>query len=135
MAVKYKKIVDLKQYNDYCNKHEKLGIKGYQKHKDEIELLEILIEEYDSRMGVFTKKLNPVELLNSILEEEEMSYAELARGLGTSRQLISDISRYRRNISKEMVTKLSHYFKMRPEAFSRPYKLKQQGKGKVAQSA
>ena len=133
--MRYKKIVNLEQYTDYCNRHEKLGTKDYDKHKDELDLLEILIDEYDSRTGIFSKKLNPVELLNSILEEEEISYAELARGLGTSRQLISDISRYRRNISKEMVTKLSNYFKMRPEAFSRPYKLKQPGRRKVAQSA
>jgi len=49
---------------------------------------------------------------------------DLARDLNTTRQLISDILRYRRNISKNMVTKLSERFAMCPEAFSRPYKLK-----------
>ena len=59
-----------------------------------------------------------------MLEDEQISKSQLARELGTSRQLISDILRYRRNISKDMVTKLSTFFKMRPEAFSRPYVLK-----------
>ncbi len=122
--MKYKKIATLSEYTKYCNRHEFLVTKDYDKNIDEIELLEILIDEYDNRQAQFSKDLNPVELLNSILEEEQISKAKLAKDLGTSRQLISDIIRYRRNISKEMVTKLSSYFKLRPEAFSRPYKLK-----------
>ncbi len=132
--MKYKKIINIKQYNKYCDLHEKLGLKDEEKYKDDLDLLEILIEEYDSRETTFRKKLNPVELLSSILEEDQISNAELARVVGTSRQLISDILRYRRNISKEMVIKLSHHFKMRPEAFSRPYKLKS-SKEDAAQSA
>lgn len=122
--MKYKKIEDLEEYTQYCNQHELLTIKGYQKNKDEIELLEILIDEFDNRDRAFVKKMNPVELLDSIMKDEGISRSELSRALGTSRQLISDILRYRRNISKEMIDKLSSYFKMRPEAFSRPYKLK-----------
>lgn len=122
--MKYKKIASLEQYNKYCNLHEKYGLTDEVKYKDELELLEILIEEYDNRKSNYTKKLNPVELLDSIMQEENISKAELARDLGTTRQLISDILRYRRNISKNMVAKLSERFAMRPEAFSRPYQLK-----------
>lgn len=122
--MKYKKITSLSEYTDYCNQHENLVAEDYDKHIDEIELIEILIDEYDSREVDFKKEMNPVELLRSILEEEHISKATLAKELGTSRQLISDILRYRRNISKDMVTKLSARFKLRPEAFSRPYLLK-----------
>jgi len=122
--MKHKKIANLTEYTDYCNRHEYLVIEDYDKNVDEIELLEILIDEYDNRHVQFKKEMNPVELLNSILEEEQISKSQLAKELGTSRQLISDIIRYRRNISKDMVTKLSTFFKLRPEAFSRPYKLK-----------
>ena len=122
--MKYKKISSLTEYNDYCNRHELLVADSFDKNIDEIELLEILIDEYDNRETPFKREMNPVELLGSILEEEQISKSELARELGTSRQLMSDILRYRRNISKEMVMKLSTYFKMRPEAFSRPYQLK-----------
>lgn len=122
--MKYKKITSLKQYEEYCNLHEKLGLKDEVKYKDELELLEILIDEFDNRKSGYKKKLNPVELLNSIMQDENISKADLARDLNTTRQLISDILRYRRNISKNMVTKLSERFAMRPEAFSRPYKLK-----------
>lgn len=122
--MKYKKISSLEQYEEYCNLHEKLGLKDEVKYKDELDILEILIDEYDNRTSTYQKKLNPVELLNSIMQDESITKAELARELGTTRQLISDILRYRRNISKNMVVKLSNRFAMRPEAFSRPYKLK-----------
>jgi len=122
--MKYKKIVDLEQYTEYCKRHEELVISNYDKHVDEIELLEILIEEFDNRNRSYRKELDPVQLLESFLKEEEISKSQLAKELGSSRQLINDILSYRRNISKRMVTKLSAYFKLRPEAFSRPYKLK-----------
>lgn len=126
--MKYKKIPSLIVYTEYCEILEELVTADYEKNKDEIELLGILIDEFDNRQGVFQNKLNPVELLQSFLEEENISKSKLAKELGTSRQLISDIMRYRRNISKEMVTKLSAYFNLRPEAFSRPYKLKNYNK-------
>lgn len=122
--MKYKKIPNLTEYTEYCNKYEVLITEDYEKNKDEIDLLGILIDEYDNRQAQFKKKMNPVELLISILDEEQISKSKLAKELGTSRQLISDIIRYRRNISKDMVNKLSTYFKLRPEAFSRPYNLK-----------
>jgi HTH-type transcriptional regulator/antitoxin HigA len=122
--MKYKKIHSSDVYNEYCDLHEKLGLEDEQKYKDEIDLLEILIDEYDSRLSTFHKNLNPVELLDSILKDENISMSDLAEELGVTRQLVSDILRYRRNISKKMIDKLSKRFAMRPEAFSRPYKLK-----------
>jgi len=122
--MKYKKISSVEQYEKYCNLHEKYGLTNEVKYKDELDLLEILIDEYDNRKSNYAKKMNPVELLDSIMKEENISKAELARDLGTTRQLISDILRYKRNISKNMIIKLSGRFAMRPEAFSRPYKLK-----------
>lgn len=122
--MKYKKIHSTEIYDKYCDMHEKLGLRDEEKYKDELELLEILIDEYDNRQSTYIKRLNPVELLDSIMQDENISKADLARELGTTRQLISDILRYRRNISKNMVIKLSERFAMRPEAFSRPYKLK-----------
>tara|TARA_Y100000385_G_C13080574_1_gene633674 strand:- start:1222 stop:1626 length:405 start_codon:yes stop_codon:yes gene_type:complete len=122
--MKYKKIASQETYEEYCDIHETLGFKDSKKYKDELDLLEILIDEYDKRHAIYKKKLNPVELLDSIMKDESISKSDLARDLNTTRQLISDILRYRRNISKNMIIKLSERFAMRPEAFSRPYKLK-----------
>jgi len=123
--LKYKKIKSLKQYNQYCDTLEDLIYKEDKSLKDEIELLEILIADYDRTLQQATsKKLNPVELLKSILTDAGLSQKELATHLGISKQLISDVLGYRRNISKSLVTKLSKFFKMSEEAFNRQYELK-----------
>ena len=123
--MKYKIIKSLSQYNAYCDKHEALILKDESKYSDEIELLELLIEDYDQRMmKEKSSDLNPVELLRTLMRDGEISQIELSNSLNVSRQLINDILGYRRNISKVMMIKLSNYFSMNQEAFSRKYSLK-----------
>ena len=130
-TVKYTIIKNLEQYNKYCNKHESLTLKDDDKYSDELELLELLIEDYDQRIMIEkNKKLNPVELLKSLLKDSSISQTELSKSINVSRQLISDVLSYRRNISKDMMVKLSKYFSMSQEAFSREYDLKL-GKNKL----
>ena len=121
--MKYKKITGMDQYNLYSEIHEKLTIKDFKSNREEIELIEILIDEYESREIEYKKEMNPVELLDDILKEDNISKSQLSRELKVSRQLITDILMYRRNISKSMVMKLANRFKMQPRAFSREYKL------------
>jgi HTH-type transcriptional regulator / antitoxin HigA len=124
-AMKYKKINSLSQYNEYCNIHERLSQTDLKKDQDEIELLEVLIQDYDNRNSQsLYKELNPVELLKSLLENGNLSQADFSKQINISRQLVSDILNYRRNISKELVLKLADFFAMKQEAFSRPYSLK-----------
>ena len=122
--MKYKKIADEIQYNEYCEKHELLVNKDFNKYVDEIELLEILIDEYESREIQYEERMNPVELLKYLLEEENIPRSRLAEELGISRQLVTDILKYRRGFSRSVVWKLSDYFKMNPRAFNREYTLK-----------
>lgn len=128
--MKYKVISNDKQYNEYCEKHEKLTFKDCEKYQDEIELIELLIYDYENRTLEPVKEMNPVEMLQYIIEEEDISKTDLAKQLKVSKQLISDILSYRRAISLDMVNRLSSRFKMRPQAFSRPYKLKSSRKAK-----
>lgn len=123
--MKYTIIKSLSQYNKYCDKHESLILKEDEKHNDEIELLELLIEDYDQRlMKEKSEILNPVELLRSLLKDSNITQSELSKSINVSRQLISDVLGYRRNISKDMMIKLSKFFSMSQEAFSREYSLK-----------
>ena len=122
--MKYKIISNDEQYNEYCEIHEKLTYKDYNKYQDELELIELLIDDYENRTLEPVKEMNPVEMLSYIIEEEEISKTKLAKQLKVSKQLISDILSYRRAISLDMVNRLSNRFKMRPQAFSRPYNLK-----------
>jgi len=53
--LKYTVIKDLKQYNNYCDIHEEL-MKNELDNLDELELLEVLIEEFDNRTIAEAKK-------------------------------------------------------------------------------
>lgn len=127
--MKYKRIHSIDQYNEYCNIYEDLMMKNSKKYFEELDLLELLIEDFDNRTiaSIGTKEdMNPVEILQYLMDENQISKAELARQLNVSRQLITEILNYKRNISKRMITKLSNRFKMQPIAFSREYELKDQ---------
>lgn len=123
--MKYKVIKNIDQYNEYCNRYEKLIINGKDSDRDEIELLELLMEDYDNKLlKKHFKEYNPIELLKSLLHTNEMTQTQLAKSINVSRQLISDVMSYRRNISKDLVLKLANLFSMSPEAFAREYDLK-----------
>lgn len=110
-------------------------MKNLKKHSEEIDLLELLIEDFDNRTIENIGKnedMDPVEILQYLMEENKLTKAELARQLKVSRQLITEILNYKRNISKRMITKLSSRFKMQPVAFSREYELKGNVKSKKA---
>ena len=113
------------RYNKYCDIHEAYILADDEKNNDELELLEILIDVFENEESERKiSKLNPVELLALIIEEENIKQVELAVQLGVSKSLVSDILAYKRGISKGMATKLSKCFSMSLEAFSRDYKLK-----------
>ena len=133
--MKYTKIKSVEQYNEYCEKHEILTFKDYDANIEEIEVIEILIDEYELRTIEIPKGMNPVEKLLYLLEENNISKSKLAKEINVSRQLITDILNYRRNISKTMVNKLSDRFNLKPIAFSKPYKLKNATPKKLKETA
>lgn len=133
--MKYGKIKSMDQYNEYCEKHEKLTFKDYDANLDEIELIEVLIDEYERRTIETPKGMKPVEMIKYLLEENGLTKSQLAKQLNVSRQLITDILNYRRNISKAMVNKLSERFCLNPSAFSKPYKLKNSKQTNIKQTA
>jgi len=125
--MEFKRIKNIKQYNGYCELYEELVYKRFKKDLDKIDLLELLIEDFDNKtieeIGN-PKDMEPVELLRYLLDENNLSKSDLARQLNVSRQLITEIVNYKRNISKRMVMKLSERFKIKPAAFGRAYELK-----------
>lgn len=133
--MKYKKIKSIEQYNQYCERHEKLTFKDYDGNLEEIELIQILIDEYEDRTIEKPKGMNPVEIIQYLIDENSLSKSKLANQLNVSRQLITDILNYRRNISKTMINKLAERFYMNPSAFSKPYELKNAKPNKIRQTA
>lgn len=123
--LKYKVITSEKQYDSYCNTLEGLLAETPQSKriKEEIDLLTLLIEKWDEEHTIF-HKLDPVQLLRSLMEDHRIKAVELAAYLDVSKSLVSDILHYRKGMSKDVIRLLASRFKMSQEAFNRPYELR-----------
>ena len=120
--LKYTVIKTDEQYFKYCNILEKFVFSNYESNKDEIELLTLLIEKWDEDHNTLDD-LDPVELLKHLMREHNLRAKDLANMLGLSKGTISKILNYQKGFSKETIRKLSGHFKLRQEAFNRPYSL------------
>lgn len=124
-ALRYKMIKTESQYINYCKELEKILDSGKKTRavKDETELLTFLIEKYDQEHNTLADA-HPIELLKSLMRDHKIKSIELAQLLKVSTGLISDMLNYKKGLSKETIRVLSERFKLRQEAFNRPYKLK-----------
>ena len=120
-TLKYKVIKDRKQYDSYCRELENLLSEGGS-HQDEIDLLTVLIEKYDSEINTF-EEADPVKLLQSLMQEHQLKAKDLVVLLNVSKGYVSDILHYRKGMSKEIIRKLADHFKVNQKAFNRPYEL------------
>jgi HTH-type transcriptional regulator/antitoxin HigA len=120
--LKYTVIKSDDQYFIYCKILEELVFQDDDKLEDEIELLELLIHKWDEEHNTF-EEIDPIELLKSLMEDHEMKAKDLAIILGLSKGTVSKILNYQKGLSKESIRKLSQRFKLRQEAFNRPYPL------------
>ncbi len=121
-TLKYTIIKTKKQYNNYCNILESIVIRNSKADKDEVELLSLLIEKWDSDINSFSN-LNPVELLKALMEANSLKPKDIVEILTLSKGTVSKILNYQKGLSKDTIRKLSSYFKVSQEAFNRPYKL------------
>lgn len=122
-AIKYTVIRSKDQYNEYCNQLERLLSEGHTEQVQyEIDLLTLLIEKYDEDNDTF-QETDPITMLRSFMVDHHMRPQELTTILGISKGYVSDILNYKKGLSKEVIRKLAEYFKVRQEAFNRPYKL------------
>lgn len=122
-TLKYKIIKSTEQYWEYCNVLEALVPGEEGEHlEDEIELLTFLIEKWDDEHSTLTEA-DPVETLKYLMDENKIKAKTLADILGVSKSTVSEILHYRKGFSKEIIRKLADRFKVKQEAFNRPYKL------------
>ena len=122
-TIKYTIIKDRNQYNNYCQLLENLLTQGNNEAlQDEIDLLTLLIEKYDEEHNTF-KESDPVTLLRSLMRDHNLKPQDMTIILGISKGYVSDILNYKKGLSKEVIRKLADHFKVRQEAFNRPYKL------------
>lgn len=121
-SLKYTIIKNRKQYDKYCDTLEELICSDNKEVKDEIELLTLLIEKWDLENNTLVD-LDPIKLLKSLMEENNLKSKDLAEILGLSKGTVSKILNYHKGLSKETIRKLADYFKVSQETFNRPYKL------------
>ncbi|MEA3461763.1 MAG: ArsR family transcriptional regulator [Bacteroidota bacterium] len=119
--LKYTCIKSDDQYFRYCHILEDL-LYDEDKYKDEIELLELLIEKWDEEHTSF-EEVDPVQLLKFLMEVNELKSKDLAEILGLSKGTVSKMLNYQKGFSKETIRKLSKRFKLSQEAFNKPYSL------------
>ncbi|MDZ7772192.1 MAG: helix-turn-helix domain-containing protein [Balneolaceae bacterium] len=124
-TLKYTVIQSEEQYEEYCQILEKLVFgEEYADRRDEIELLTLLIENWDEKQRQ-SPELDPVELLESLMEDHGLNQTELAKISGVGKSYISEILNYKKRMSKKVIRNLANHFKIRQEALNKTYPLKQ----------
>ncbi|HUX54462.1 MAG TPA: helix-turn-helix domain-containing protein [Williamwhitmania sp.] len=124
-TLKFKIIKTKAQYEEYCNILEELVVADDSAFQDEVELLTLLVEKWDSEHNSLNN-LDPIELLKSLMAEQNLKAKDLVNIVGLSKGTISKILNYQKGLSKDTLRKLAAYFKVSQEAFNRPYRLKNQ---------
>lgn len=114
------------QYAKYCNDLERLTSK-YQTNPSEelldmIDTITLLIEKYDEEHSQLNE-VDPIQLLKSLMSENNYTQKDLAELLKISKGHLSDILNYKKGLSKKVIRVLAERFKVRQSAFNRPYKL------------
>jgi HTH-type transcriptional regulator / antitoxin HigA len=121
-TLKYTIIKNVEQYKRYCDILEELILNDNKASKDEIDLLTLLIEKWDIEHNTFNES-DPIELLKTLMEENDLKAKDLVDILDLTKGTVSKILNYHKGLSKDTIRRLSEYFKISQEAFNRPYRL------------
>ena len=119
----YKIIKSKRQYHEYCKRLQLLLDTNVDRNADEIELLELLIENWDNAQYQ-EPDLDPVQVIKALMVDHNLKAKELTEILELSKGTVSKILNYQKGLSKETIRKLADHFKLTQETFNRPYKLR-----------
>ncbi len=122
-TITYKIIKTERQYDEYCRKLQSLLEQNDDKNDDEIELLTLLIENWD-RTQYQEPDLDPVQIIRALMDEHQLKAKDLTGILDLSKGTVSKILSYQKGLSKDTIRKLSDHFRLTQETFNRPYKLR-----------
>ncbi len=111
------------QYENYCDELEKLVTSNRKEDIDNIELLTLLIEKWDSE-NLPVLNADPIELIKALMKQNGLKSKDLVEILGVNKSTVSRILNYRKGLSKKSIRILSNYFSINQEALNQPYKLK-----------
>lgn len=121
--LKYTVIKSEKQYDEYCKIHKELVFSDNSEDKqDEIELLGLLIKEWDDKHKLGSE-FDPIELVKSLMEDHGLNQTELAEIVDYSKNYVSEILNYKKRIPSKMVRRLADHFKIQQSALNKTYRL------------
>jgi HTH-type transcriptional regulator/antitoxin HigA len=132
--MEYKIIKSESQYEAYCNKLHELVIDPITRDSDEVELLTLLVEKWDSENIKIPVK-NPIETIKDLMKEHKLNATELGKILNLSKGTISKMLNYNKGLSKETIRILATHFKLSQEIFNQPYKLENDINRKIKNAA
>ncbi|MCA9802463.1 MAG: helix-turn-helix domain-containing protein [Cyanobacteria bacterium HKST-UBA02] len=84
---------------------------------DYLSVLGKLIREYEEAHKVIAPSMTPQRALESLMEDNDLNQAELARQLEAPQSVISEFLSGKRGLSKTLVVKQADRFKVSPELF------------------
>ena len=91
---------------------------------DKLDILVTLVEKYEQLLWpIDTSRIDPIDILNYLIDEGGHTQAELAELLG-SRSRASEILNRRRALTVEMIHTISTEWKVPAELLIKPYRLK-----------
>lgn len=123
--VKYKIIKSESQYEAYCNELLEKVKDPLTRESDEVELLTLLIEKWDTENIKFNYP-DPIETIKVLMKEHKLNSTDLCKILKLSKGTISKMLNYKKGLSKETIRNLSEHFKLSQEIFNKPYPLHQE---------
>lgn len=121
-GLKYIVIKSREQYDQYCQELEDLVMGQSGNHAEEIELLTLLIEDWDRRQYQLMD-LDPVMMVKELMADHKMKAAALAEKLDMTPGALSNILNYRRRFTAHHIRILSALFCIDQHAFNKEYPL------------
>ena len=109
--LKYCVIKSDEQYYEYCNELELLDSNENPSDYEliQIELLCLLIKEYDSKTR-FANKPNPIEVIKSLMQVNNLNQSEIAAVCGVGKGYMSEVLNGKKDISKSVMRRISKHF-------------------------
>ncbi|MFW6347228.1 MAG: helix-turn-helix domain-containing protein [Cyclonatronaceae bacterium] len=119
----YKVIKSRTQYDDYCRQlEEMLFSEEAVARENEIDLLTLLIEDFDARQRVPAHS-DPVTLVKALMEAHGLNQAQLADIVGCTKGYVSEMLSYKKGLSKNVIRAIANHFKISQDALNQEYGL------------
>lgn len=123
--LEYTVIESDEQYDAYCEQLEQLLESGLTDRNsiNHYKLLSLLIEDWDRKNSSYIE-MNPVQIVNYLLEQHHLKPKDLVEITEYSKSFISEILNYKKSLPKKFIRKVASHFKMDESYLNKEYELR-----------